>query len=631
MTELQSHNNGFSNIAWLNRRNMSSASTTTTYSQQPQQPQQPQQQPQQHQQQQGSFNATYYAHQLPPINSISSTSTSISQLNHEPLNLTEDERKQQQQLISWDMPSATTTTDSTVSATSSYEPYHNHNTVSPPSPSMSTDKASSVSSSKKQRLPSTKDIHVEKNTDGKPPYSYATLIKYAIENSPNNKLTLSEIYQWVLEHYPYYGTAGSGWKNSIRHNLSLNKSFVRVARPINEPGKGSYWMVDYRSAETEQRTRQLLPTSSRRNNRSGSDPSSNTPYRPEWSDSLSSSSSTSSFGRRDMRDTRSLSMDAAALSKNLNGVGLNGSYSTGNYKSMASHGTDGSGYYGNAYAYGRHFATNHHPHHHHHHQQQQQQHRTTTLRHSNYMPSTGYNVYMENMPADQTQYHHQQQLPGGNNQPTTTVHHSSTAKQQHSNYVYDQAAAATSTANTSSTQPMYYSYGSGQPSPAPTSIIEKSSDPTKSTAEHAVYSTFSPTPSAQLPSPFVAPTTTATYQQQQQQPNYHPHHSSVIGNQSTSSCINDLATATIKDEKSTPVPSTLQDRRLFSVATSGSSSPSNSSSPPSAVSVNTVNPSCFYPSHQNPMNLAQASSSPSVKPGKQETTAAGDFDWDTVL
>jgi hypothetical protein len=53
---------------------------------------------------------------------------------------------------------------------------------------------------------------VEKNTDGKPPYSYATLIKYAIERSIENKLTLSQIYQWVIDHYPYYGTAGSGWK-----------------------------------------------------------------------------------------------------------------------------------------------------------------------------------------------------------------------------------------------------------------------------------------------------------------------------------------------------------------------------------------------------------------------------------
>ncbi|KAJ8660227.1 hypothetical protein O0I10_004087 [Lichtheimia ornata] len=109
------------------------------------------------------------------------------------------------------------------------------------------------------------------NSDGKPPYSYATLIRYAIQSSPDKKLTLSQIYQWVLERYPYYNTAGAGWKNSIRHNLSLNKSFVRVPRPVNEPGKGSYWTVDYAASETERRSTRGKTRSSR----SDSDP---TPY-----------------------------------------------------------------------------------------------------------------------------------------------------------------------------------------------------------------------------------------------------------------------------------------------------------------------------------------------------------------
>ncbi|KAJ2022325.1 hypothetical protein GGI06_001863, partial [Coemansia sp. S85] len=82
------------------------------------------------------------------------------------------------------------------------------------------------------------------HTPGKPPYSYATLITYALLHHPRKQMTLNEIYNWAMTNYPYFKTAGSGWKNSIRHNLSLNKTFVRIPRPANEPGKGAYWTVD---------------------------------------------------------------------------------------------------------------------------------------------------------------------------------------------------------------------------------------------------------------------------------------------------------------------------------------------------------------------------------------------------
>ena len=101
--------------------------------------------------------------------------------------------------------------DNSTASTMSVDPvgYHQNHGQPTPSPSGSVEKSSQP---KRHRTPSTKDIHVEKNTEGKPPYSYATLIKYAIENSQHKKLTLSEIYQWVIEHYPYYSTAGTGWK-----------------------------------------------------------------------------------------------------------------------------------------------------------------------------------------------------------------------------------------------------------------------------------------------------------------------------------------------------------------------------------------------------------------------------------
>ena len=51
--------------------------------------------------------------------------------------------------------------------------------------------------------------------DGKPPYSYANLITFAINSTHRKKMTLSEIYQWICDNFPYYKDAGNGWKVSI--------------------------------------------------------------------------------------------------------------------------------------------------------------------------------------------------------------------------------------------------------------------------------------------------------------------------------------------------------------------------------------------------------------------------------
>ncbi|KFA65395.1 hypothetical protein S40285_00418 [Stachybotrys chlorohalonatus IBT 40285] len=88
------------------------------------------------------------------------------------------------------------------------------------------------------------DLSQDDNQHIKPQYSYAQMITQAILNAPEGKLNLNGIYKFIMNKYSYYRhQQAAGWQNSIRHNLSLNKAFDKVARSTDEPGKGMKWHI----------------------------------------------------------------------------------------------------------------------------------------------------------------------------------------------------------------------------------------------------------------------------------------------------------------------------------------------------------------------------------------------------
>ncbi|KAK9519102.1 hypothetical protein VZT92_021851 [Zoarces viviparus] len=108
----------------------------------------------------------------------------------------------------------------------------------------------------------------------KPNQSYIALISKAILASEQKKLLLCDIYQWIMDHYPFFKSKDKNWRNSVRHNLSLNDCFIKAGRSDN--GKGHFWAIhptnyqdfsngDYQCRRARRRVRRVagqLPFSS---------------------------------------------------------------------------------------------------------------------------------------------------------------------------------------------------------------------------------------------------------------------------------------------------------------------------------------------------------------------------------
>ncbi|EAX05321.1 forkhead box O4 [Homo sapiens] len=85
------------------------------------------------------------------------------------------------------------------------------------------------------------------NQPSEPPEVEPDLGEKAIESAPEKRLTLAQIYEWMVRTVPYFKDKGdsnssAGWKNSIRHNLSLHSKFIKVHNEAT--GKSSWWMLN---------------------------------------------------------------------------------------------------------------------------------------------------------------------------------------------------------------------------------------------------------------------------------------------------------------------------------------------------------------------------------------------------
>ncbi|XP_065066505.1 forkhead box protein D1-like [Rhopilema esculentum] len=98
--------------------------------------------------------------------------------------------------------------------------------------------------------------------------SYTAMIAQAILSKEGHRSTLSDIYEFMSKTFPALERRGTGWRNCVRHTLSLNDCFIKLHRPEN--GRSCNWAVhptyfesfsrgDYRKRRSIRKRARTLP------------------------------------------------------------------------------------------------------------------------------------------------------------------------------------------------------------------------------------------------------------------------------------------------------------------------------------------------------------------------------------
>ena len=79
-----------------------------------------------------------------------------------------------------------------------------------------------------------------KNADVRPPFTYASLIRQAINESQHKQLTLNEVYQWFQENFSYFRRNEATWKV----NIIVNRYYRMSGKVELEPFGFLLWLSD---------------------------------------------------------------------------------------------------------------------------------------------------------------------------------------------------------------------------------------------------------------------------------------------------------------------------------------------------------------------------------------------------